>query len=58
VMLAVMPHGERLAQIARLIDAGELEVVIDREFALAQAADAHRRIEQGHARGKIILRVG
>ena len=54
---AVTPHGERLAEIGRLIDAGELEVVIDREFPLDQAAQAHRRIEQGHARGKIILRV-
>jgi NADPH:quinone reductase-like Zn-dependent oxidoreductase len=56
-MLAVTPHGERLAEIARLIDAGELEVMIDREFPLDEAAEAHRRIEQGHARGKIILRV-
>jgi NADPH:quinone reductase-like Zn-dependent oxidoreductase len=56
-MLAVTPHGERLAEIARLIDAGELEVRIDREFPLDQAVQAHRFIEQGHTRGKIILRV-
>ncbi|HSV36395.1 MAG TPA: NADP-dependent oxidoreductase, partial [Ramlibacter sp.] len=56
-MVAVTPDGERLAQVARMIDAGELEVVIDREFPLAEAAEAHRRIEAGHARGKIILRV-
>jgi len=56
-LAAVTPHGERLAEIGRLIDAGELEVVIDQEFPLDQAAQAHRRIEQGHARGKIILRV-
>ena len=52
-----MPNGERLAQIGRLIDAGELQVVIERELPLEQAADAHRLIEQGHTRGKIILRV-
>jgi NADPH:quinone reductase-like Zn-dependent oxidoreductase len=57
-MAAVMPHGERLAEIGRLIDAGELEVMIDEEFPLDQATQAHRRIEQGHARGKIILRAG
>lgn len=56
-MVAVTPHGDRLAEIARLIDAGELEVMIDRQFPLDQAADAHRRIEQGHTRGKIILRI-
>jgi len=57
-MVAVAPDGKRLAEIAALIDSGELEVVIDSEFPLAEAADAHRRIEQGHARGKIVLRVG
>ncbi|HSV35014.1 MAG TPA: NADP-dependent oxidoreductase [Ramlibacter sp.] len=56
-MVAVQPDGERLARIANLVDAGELEVVIDSEFPLARAAEAHRRIEQGHARGKIVLRV-
>jgi NADPH:quinone reductase-like Zn-dependent oxidoreductase len=56
-MTTVLPNGKRLTEIARLIDTGELDVVIDSEFTLAQAADAHRRIEQGHARGKIILRI-
>jgi NADPH:quinone reductase-like Zn-dependent oxidoreductase len=56
-MIAVTPNGDRLAQIAALIDAGELEVLIDSEFPLADAAAAHRRIEGGHARGKIILRI-
>jgi NADPH:quinone reductase-like Zn-dependent oxidoreductase len=56
-MLAVTPDGQRLAEIARLIDAGELQVTIDREFPLDQAAQAHRFIEQGHTRGKIILRL-
>ena len=57
-MVAVRPHGERLAEIARLIDAGALKLVIDREYPLAEAAAAHRRSEERHARGKIILRVG
>jgi NADPH:quinone reductase-like Zn-dependent oxidoreductase len=56
-MVAVTPNGERLAQIARLIDKGELEVVIDSVFPLEQAAEAHRHIERGHACGKVILRV-
>jgi NADPH:quinone reductase-like Zn-dependent oxidoreductase len=57
-MVAVTPNGERLAQIARLIDEGELEIVIDSVFPLEQAAEAHRHIERGHACGKVILRVG
>jgi NADPH:quinone reductase-like Zn-dependent oxidoreductase len=46
-----------LEAIAELIDAGELVVHIDREFPLSEAADAHRLLEQGHTRGKLVLRV-
>jgi NADPH:quinone reductase-like Zn-dependent oxidoreductase len=53
----VMPNGERLAEIGRLLDAGALKVVIDREYPLAEASAAHQRSEARHACGKIILRV-
>ncbi len=46
-----------LAAIAELIDAGDLAVHIDREFPLDEAAEAHRLLEEGHTRGKIVLRV-
>jgi NADPH:quinone reductase-like Zn-dependent oxidoreductase len=49
--------GGRLNQIARIVDAGKLKVVVDREFPLAAASAAHARSETGHACGKIILRV-
>ncbi|HEY2926213.1 NADP-dependent oxidoreductase [Piscinibacter sp.] len=57
VPVRVQPHGERLADIARLIDAGELKVMIDRVLPLAYAAAAQRYSEERHARGKIILRI-
>lgn len=46
------------ANIQRLIDdvaKGELKVVIDREFPLSQAADAHRYIESRQAVGRVLL---
>ena len=46
-----------LSAIAELIDNGEVRVHVEREFPLGSAADAHRLIEQGHTRGKIVLRV-
>jgi NADPH:quinone reductase-like Zn-dependent oxidoreductase len=57
VMTAVMPDGRRLEEIGKLIDAGELRLLIDSEFPLASAAAAHERSESRRARGKIILRV-
>lgn len=40
-----------------LIEAGRLAPVMDSEFALAEAAEAHRRIEGSDHVGKIVLKV-
>lgn len=34
---------------------GQLEVIVDRAFPLAEAAEAHRYLQTGHARGKVVL---
>ncbi|VVS97530.1 putative NAD(P)H quinone oxidoreductase, PIG3 family [Sphingomonas sp. EC-HK361] len=39
------------------VEAGRLKPVIDRSFALADAADAHRRMEAGDHVGKIVLTI-
>jgi NADPH:quinone reductase-like Zn-dependent oxidoreductase len=51
-------NGIRLQEIAGLIDAGKLRVVVDKEIPLHDAAYAHELSEAGHVRGKIILNVG
>ena len=51
------PNGAELTEIARLIDAGEVMPVIDRTYALPEAAEAERRLETEHVRGKIVLEV-
>jgi len=53
----VAPNGPRLSEIAKLIDGGQLRVLIDSEYPLEQVQSAHRRSESRRARGKIILRV-
>ena len=45
------------AQVWPLLAAGRVAPVMDSEFPLDRAADAHRRIEADHA-GKVVLRVG
>jgi len=44
-----------LAELARLVAAGELEVPIAATFPLGDVRDAFRLLEQGHTRGKIVL---
>jgi NADPH:quinone reductase-like Zn-dependent oxidoreductase len=44
-----------LAELAGLIDRGELEVPIAATFGLDQVRDAYRELERRHTRGKIVL---
>ena len=46
------------AQVWPMIARGALRVVLDSEFAMADAAKAHWRIESGTHVGKIVLRIG
>jgi NADPH:quinone reductase-like Zn-dependent oxidoreductase len=44
-----------LAELAKLIDDGRLDVPIARVYPLEQVREAFRELEQGHTRGKIVL---
>jgi NADPH:quinone reductase-like Zn-dependent oxidoreductase len=44
-----------LAFLAELCETGKLMPVIDRSYPLADAAEAIRHLEGGHARGKVIV---
>ena len=49
---------ETMAEVADLVAAGELELVMDSELDWSQASEAHRRAESGQATGKIVLTIG
>jgi NADPH:quinone reductase-like Zn-dependent oxidoreductase len=51
----VRPHAEQLASLGLLAEGGKLTVEVAHELPLAEAAEAHRLVEQGHGRGKIVL---
>jgi len=46
---------DTLVQLAELIERGEVTPVIDRSYPLADAAEAVRHLEEGHAAGKIVV---
>jgi NADPH:quinone reductase-like Zn-dependent oxidoreductase len=46
---------EGLTEATALIEAGRLKVPIERTFKFAEAPAAHRLIEEGHVRGKLVL---
>lgn len=53
----VAPDARVLDSITALIEQGTIRVHIDRVLPLADVANAHRMLESGHTRGKIVLAV-
>ncbi|CAN5772146.1 NAD(P)-dependent alcohol dehydrogenase [soil metagenome] len=52
----VSPFGERdVARLKEYVEAGVLKPVIDRSFSLDEVADALRYVDQGKARGKVVV---
>ncbi|MER6336496.1 NAD(P)-dependent alcohol dehydrogenase [Streptomyces tendae] len=49
------PAHEDLLAVAALVENGQLTPVVGRTFALADAAEAVRHVEEGHARGKTVI---
>jgi NADPH:quinone reductase-like Zn-dependent oxidoreductase len=47
-----------LVSLKELIEEGKVTPVIDRRYPLSQAADAIRYLEEGHARGKVVITFG
>lgn len=53
--MTVRPDVFHLEEIAELFEDGDVRLHVDAIFPLADAAAAHRRLETGHVRGKLIL---
>ncbi|HEX7735135.1 MAG TPA: NADP-dependent oxidoreductase [Ktedonobacteraceae bacterium] len=51
----VRPDQTRLVALSQLISAGTLRPIVDQVLPLEEAAQAHRRLETHHGRGKIVL---
>jgi NADPH:quinone reductase-like Zn-dependent oxidoreductase len=54
--IAAVKH-EDLLVLAQLAEAGQLTPAVDRTFALAEAPKAIRHVEEGHARGKVVVTI-
>ena len=51
------PNKDDLQFLKELIEAGKLTPVIDRTYSLSEVAEAMRYLEEGHARGKVVITV-
>ena len=55
--VASHPNGAELAEIAEVIDSGNLKPIVNRILPLSEARRAHELSQTGHTYGKIVLRV-
>jgi NADPH:quinone reductase-like Zn-dependent oxidoreductase len=50
-------NPEDLSILSDLMAAGKIKAVIDRRYRLSEAAEAFRYMEEGHARGKVVITI-
>jgi len=48
-------NRKELVLLTDLLEAGKVVPVIDRRYPLSEAAEAVRYLEEGHARGKVVI---
>ncbi|WP_159499233.1 NADP-dependent oxidoreductase [Microbacterium sp. 18062] len=53
----VVPDGDVLATLGRLLDSSAVQVYVDTVYDLDDASAAHTALEHGHTRGKTVLRI-
>jgi len=55
--LFVRPDGRQLEEIGELLESERIRPVIDKVFPFAQAKEALDYLAQGHAKGKVVVRI-
>jgi NADPH:quinone reductase-like Zn-dependent oxidoreductase len=55
--LMAHPDANVLEELTKLIGANKITPIVSQTFPLADVAEAHRKIETRHTRGKIVLKV-
>ena len=50
-----IPKNEDLVVLKELIESGKVTPVIDRTYPLSEISEAFRYLEEGHARGKVVI---
>jgi len=52
-----IPKNQDLVDLKELIEAGKVTPVIDRTYPLSETPEAFRYLDEGHARGKVVITV-
>ena len=55
--LLAKPNQKDLVFVKELLEEGKVKPVIERRYALSEVPEAIRYVEEGHARGKVVITV-
>ncbi len=55
--IVAVPKHEHLVVLKELIESGKVTPVIDRTYPLSETPEAFRYLDEGHARGKVVITV-
>ncbi len=56
-IVRVQPRGGDLEKVNALVEAGKVRPIIEKVYPLEQIAEAHRKSETGHVRGKLVIKI-
>ncbi len=48
---------EKLNRLAKLVDEKKIKVEVDKVFSFSEAKEAFKELEQGHPRGKVVIKI-
>ena len=51
------PKGWQLREVAELVESGKAKAIVDSVWKMEEFKDAFAKLESGHARGKVIIKV-
>jgi NADPH:quinone reductase-like Zn-dependent oxidoreductase len=55
---AAKPNKKDLLLLKKLLESGKIKPVIDRCYPLSEVPEAIQYLEEGHARGKVVITIG
>lgn len=55
--LFVRPDGFQLSEIGKLLEAESVKPIIDKVFPFGQAKEALAYLAEGHAKGKVVIKI-